>query len=644
MKNPKYNISILFVEDQKETRIGISEMLKRRFSTVFVAENGKDALEIYKKHKPDLVLSDVQMPFMDGLQLAEKIKEINPNAKVIMMTAFTDSTFLLKAIELQVEDYLVKPIRKHKLLSIIKKHVENIQLEKELIAKDIALIKSEEKYRLLTESLNDVLLQISVEGEILYISPAIKKFSGYSDTEEIGNFIRKYFVDIDEFNQAIHIISDSKTAKNGGIFEFQFRAANNNIFPVEVSYIPLFDGGKVIALQLVMRNTTERKEAEKSRIQYTKDLQERNEDLDAFSQTVAHDLNNPIASIIGFTELLLEDYNHLSEKEIKKLLRIVVDSGEKMKQIISSLLLFASLRKADVITQELSMCEILANSISRFKSIIDKNNVKFLFPKKFPKTVGNSQWVEEVLVNYISNAIKYGGIPPVIEIRAEIEDNNMVRFFVRDNGNGISKEDQKLLFKQFERLNQVGISGHGLGLSIVRRIVEKLGGEVGVNSEIGKGSEFYFSLPLSINSENIDSKEPVFEHLEVPKVEHNIKRKLNIIIAEDEEVSNNLLSIIVKDISSKIISVKTGADAVESCRYNPDVDLILMDINMPIMNGYDATREIRTFNKSVKIIAQTAYDSNADREKAIDVGCDNFIAKPIAKVPLLEMIENLFVK
>jgi len=644
MKKSKHNISILFVEDQKETRVGISEILKRRFSDVFVAENGEDALELYKKHKPDLVLSDVQMPLMDGLQLAEKIKEINPKAKVIMMTAFTDSTFLLKAIELQVDDYLVKPIRKHKLLSVIRKHVENIQLEKELIKKDNDLIKSEEKYRILTESLNDVVLQISVDCEILYVSPAIKKFSGYSETDELGNHIRKYFINFDEFNRAIHLISDLKTAKNGGIFEFQFRAANNITFPVEVSYIPLFDGGKVIAIQLVMRNITERKEAEKIRMQYTKDLQERNEDLDAFSQTVAHDLNNPIASIIGFAELLIEDYNRLSDKEIIKLLKIVVDSSEKMKQIISSLLLFASLRKADIVTEELSMSEILTNSISRFKSIIAKNNVEIHFPKKFPITIGNPQWVEEVLVNYISNAIKYGGIPPIIEIRAEIEDNNMVRFCVRDNGHGISKEDQKLLFKQFERLDQVGISGHGLGLSIVRRIVEKLGGEVGVKSEIGKGSEFYFSLPLSLNPKKTESHKPIIKHQEAPKKSLIKNRKLNIIIAEDEEVSSRLLSIIVKDISSKITRVKTGYDAVEGCRNNADVDLILMDINMPIMNGYDATQEIRTFNKSVKIIAQTAYDSTADREKAIEVGCDNFIAKPISKVALLEMIENLFIK
>ena len=254
---------------------------------------------------------------------------------------------------------------------------------------------------------------------------------------------------------------------------------------------------------------SERKKAEEALKHHAQQLQERNEELDAFSHTVAHDLKNPLGTIMGFADLLFEDYYQLSKDETLKYLGIIINDSKKTQQIINNLLLFASVRKAEIKTEELNMGDIVAGSINRLTPMIEKSNTEIKLPETWPTALGYAPWVEEVWINYLSNAIKYGGTPPIIEIgantdKAENAPEGMVRFWIRDNGPGISAENQKLLFKQFERLNQVKTEGHGLGLSIVRRIIEKLGGQVGLerntdNNRNAKGSVFYFTLPVEKN-------------------------------------------------------------------------------------------------------------------------------------------------
>ena len=392
---------------------------------------------------------------------------------------------------------------------------------------------------------------------------------------------------------------------------------------------------------------TKRKKAEKTLKQHAQQLQERNEELDAFSHTVAHDLKNPLGAIMGFSEILFDDYSELSKDETLKYISIILKSSNKMQQIINSLLLLASVRTEEIKVEELDMHHIVSESLSRLAQMIEKSVAEIKPPDIWPIAVGYAPWIEEVWTNYLSNAIKYGGTPPHIEIgtdagKSENVPEGMARFWIRDNGPGISAENQKLLFKKFERLEQAKTEGHGLGLSIVRRIIEKLGGEVGVESNLDssdnfrEGSLFYFTLPYTNKTK--ENTTIISKIIEVKKDKKLSKRK--ILIAEDEESANKHLSLVIKKISNKILHAKTGKEALELCRDNPDIDLVLMDIKMPEMDGYEATRKIREFNKDVIIIAQTAYALAGDREKAIEAGCNNYISKPIKKDKLLKMIEK----
>jgi len=223
------------------------------------------------------------------------------------------------------------------------------------------------------------------------------------------------------------------------------------------------------------------------------------EELDAFSHTVAHDLKNPLAVIVSYSQYLQKFCTTMSVEDLQDQANTILRNGRRMSNIINELLLLSSVRKEEVETEALDMSSIVAEVMDRLAYLLDEYKAELVFPPEgdWPVVRGYGPWVEAIWTNYISNAIKYGGRPPRIELGAKTDSGEMVEFWVKDNGPGLSEEKQKQLFAPFTRLNQVSVEGHGLGLSIVQRIVEKLSGKVGVKSEgvPGKGSTFSFYLP-----------------------------------------------------------------------------------------------------------------------------------------------------
>lgn len=219
-------------------------------------------------------------------------------------------------------------------------------------------------------------------------------------------------------------------------------------------------------------------------------------DLESFAHTVAHDLKAPLGPVLLASEML-ENYSHeLTLKEIKACSRTVAGGSRKMKVIIEELLL-ASVHRQDVTPEAMDMEAVVDQALRRLQPLIKKEKGKIRVPARWPAALGYGPWIEEVWVNYLSNAIKYGGKPPHVVLGATPLDNGAVCFWIRDNGAGILPQQQQNLFIPFTRLDQAKIQGHGLGLSIVHRIVEKLGGEVGVDSTPGEGSTFMFNLPAA---------------------------------------------------------------------------------------------------------------------------------------------------
>lgn len=220
-------------------------------------------------------------------------------------------------------------------------------------------------------------------------------------------------------------------------------------------------------------------------------------ELDAYAHTVAHDLKNPLTSLVGYSKLLQSHHDRMSEEDLERNLRVIGQNGRRMVNIIDELLLLSSVRKLDEIERAVvDMSEVVDEVQARLGDMIAQYEADVITPDAWPSSLGYAPWIEEIWVNYLSNALKYGGEPPRVELGAS-ESDGVVRFWMRDNGDGLTPDAQARLFVPFERLSQARAEGHGLGLSIVHRIAEKLGGEVGVESEPGAGSTFSFTLPAA---------------------------------------------------------------------------------------------------------------------------------------------------
>lgn len=220
-------------------------------------------------------------------------------------------------------------------------------------------------------------------------------------------------------------------------------------------------------------------------------------DLQSYAHSVAHDLRSPVAGALGFAHLLHDADFPLEEDERQEYVRLVVESLEKANSIIGELLLLAEVRRTEMVLEVLDMKLIVAQSLHRIAGLIGETGAILSYPETWPAAIGYPAWIEEVWVNYITNAIKYGGQPPVIELGANRGESGEVRFWVQDNGGGLTVDQQALLFVPLTRLDMTRATGYGLGLSIVQRIVHKLNGRVGIESRgvPGEGSRFYFTLP-----------------------------------------------------------------------------------------------------------------------------------------------------
>ncbi len=220
-------------------------------------------------------------------------------------------------------------------------------------------------------------------------------------------------------------------------------------------------------------------------------------ELDAFAHTVAHDLKSPLWLITSFAEILLTEFAGEMSAEMQELVQNIEESGHKGIRIIEALLLLASVQRQEVPLTPVDMVAVVNRAIERLQQHFPQTRPQILLPDEWPQVVGYEPWLEEVWVNYLSNAFKYSGDSPQISCGMTLMSDNRVKFWVQDNGPGISLVDQEKLFTEFNQLEPARQKGYGLGLSIVHRIVSRLGGEVGIESQLGQGSQFYFILPVN---------------------------------------------------------------------------------------------------------------------------------------------------
>jgi PAS domain S-box-containing protein len=365
---------------------------------------------------------------------------------------------------------------------------------------EIRIQKSEERHRAVTQLANDAIVLMDTQWKVVSWNKRAQKIFGYAEKEILGQPVTRLMPDRykkmhQEGVERLYSGGEPRVIDQDKTLEFAGLKKDGSQLPLEFSLASWEAGGETF-FSAIIRDITDRKQAEAAQHRYAMELETQNAELDAFAHTVAHDLKKPLTELIGFCSLLKIHFTETLTEDRKGYLKKIERSAFKMGSIIDELLLLASVRDMrEIETSALKMGAIVAETQIRLENMIKEYHADILLPESWPVAKGYQPWIEEVWMNYFSNAIKYGGQPPRIQVGA-IEKEGQIRFWIQDNGNGLSPEEQKRLFTSFERLHQVSVEGHGLGLSIVRRIIEKLGGQVGVESKKGRGSVFYFTLPV----------------------------------------------------------------------------------------------------------------------------------------------------
>lgn len=446
------------------------------------------------------------------------------------------------------------------------------------------------------------------------------------------------------------MINDEKTWKSKKITH------NVEIIPTkegvkkvfDVFKIPIFHAnGERKGLGVIGRDITELQDTQ-NKLLIAKERAEESDRLkSAFLANMSHEIRTPMNGIIGFADLLKSP--DLTGDELKKYTGIIEKSGKRMLNIINDLI---DISRIEAGQMEIKISSCLINRqvqylYTFFKPEAEKKGLQIdvnesLFEIDLVVETDREK-IYAILTNLIKNSIKYtnSGVINIGYYIKEYNGNSYFEFYVKDTGIGIPKERIKAIFERFiqaEIEDQNAYEGAGLGLTITKAYVEMLGGNIWVKSTEGVGSEFIFTIPIKTKEKKLENS-----YDNKPKIEANdrgIRKNLKVLIVEDEEFSDMYLRIILKDITDKIIRAKTGIEAIELYKSNPDIDLILMDIRMPVMNGLEATKEIRKLNNKVIVIAQTAHALQGDREKAIKAGCNEYIAKPVDRKELTEIIRS----
>lgn len=361
----------------------------------------------------------------------------------------------------------------------------------------------------------------------------------------------------------------------------------------------------------------------------------------SFLMNLSHEIRTPMNAILGFTDILRSP--NISEQEKSECLDVIKESGNNLLEIIDDLVemskIDSNLIKPNKETVNLQ--ELTSSLVKILKVLNKKQEVEFKFkkPKKSLNVNITTDGVKlkEILSNLILNAFKFTNEGFVI-LDCEIdEQNNKVYFSVQDSGIGIPEEFKEKIFKRFSKISTKGISaneGLGLGLAISKAYIEMLGGTIDFQSKVGVGSTFKFSIPFQLADE-VTSEEKGFNS----KIPKSLGNEVVILVAEDDNINYLLIEKIIKGIDCNVIRALDGLEAVDFCKNNKEIDLVLMDIRMPNLDGYEAFKQIRTFNKNIPIIAQTSYSFQEELDKIKELGFNGFISKPIDKNILYDLIK-----
>ena len=662
----KYNL--LYVDDE-ESNLRVFNSLYRREFSVFVATSAREGLKLLDKEKIDLIISDQRMPEITGIEFLREAKIKKPELLSIILTGFSDFDVLKDAInEIGVYSYITKPFDKDELRTVMLNALEVYQLKKDKKISDLELVDSEIQKRSIIDSALDGIIIIDIEGKVLDWNAHAEEIFGWTKEEALGKELVKLIIPEEyKTSHSKGLMHYKKTGEHkilGQRLELEGVRKNGDVFPVELTVTPIELGDRTI-FSGFLRDISDRKKKEQEIISLnenlekkvlarTKELQQNQVELEiakrkadaaneaktTFLANMSHEIRSPLNAIVGFSEILINKTRKIEVPGIfKEYLKNIVDGGRNLSTVINDIL---DLSKIEAGKMELSVEDVDIDQLIRSMYHINKahameRGIKFSydFDARIPKVIRSDRTkVIQILMNFLSNALKFTDPGKEVIVMAKIGENEKTfELIVEDHGIGIEEEALKRIFEPFEQVDAKTTrkyGGTGLGLTITKKIIELLDGDLKVTSEVGKGSIFTAVLPLEAS----ESPESITKEITFDNYQFTADNK--ILVVEDNPMNRKMLKALFEELDLKIELAINGLEAIQmTTAMKPD--LVLMDIHMPVMDGIEAVIEIRRNKMLVDtpIVALSADAFKKSKETALKAGFNDFLSKPIEMSKLL---------
>jgi len=513
---------------------------------------------------------------------------------------------------------------------------------------EVLLKESEQNYQNIFNNATDAIYIQDKKGVFLDVNQGVVNMYGYPKDYFIGK--TPEFLSAPGRNDLAQVSKFIEEAFNGNPQQFDFWGIrkNNEVFPKIVRSQRSVYSGKNVVITFAL-DISKRKKTEKELIIAKEKAEESDKLKTEFINNMSHEIRTPMNGILGFSKIL--EKPNLTDAKKSHYINIIQNSGNQLMHIIDDILEISELETKQVrlIEEDVCLNDLLLEQFLIFdikaKEIKIPLYLKKGLPNKESIILTDKTKLNKILSNLLENALKFtreGFIEFGYNCKAMGHAPLSLQIYVKDTGIGIKPESQEIIFERFsqeEKELSKKVGGLGLGLSIAKENAELLGGNLTLKSEKGKGTTFFITIPYK----------PVLENTETSNYNINLGKhdKYTILIVEDEEVNYLYLEILLEELEHnfKVLYAKHGQEAIEICKENTNIDLVLMDLKMPIMNGFDATKLIKKFRPCLPIVAQTAYSTKEEKRQAFSAGCDDFISKPISEKTLNRILnKNLITK
>lgn len=633
----KTDLHILMLEDDTldvELNIQQLHLLEEYNCIVNIAVDENSFINSLENWAPDVILSDYNLPQYNGLLALNEIKKRNISIPFIFVTGAMNEETAADTIKAGAWDYVVKD-RLFRLPLAVR---GALKLKEE---KKIA-VEAEEKIRRLLTAIEQSSAQIIVltdTGLIEYVNKKFTEITGFTFQDVIG---KPASILIPEDDNKLNIDEISEKLKKGEVFrqDILSRKKDGSSIWELVSITPIKShDNRISSYVIVKEDITQQKNLENELIKAVKKAEQSDSLKDVFLQNLSHEIRTPLNAIVGFSYLICNDVKCNASEKSKEFATIIQKSSNQLLSIVNDVLTVASIETGQ---EKISFSPVNINSVidhlvDIFTPVADQKKLNFIISKYNDDgivTLTDETKLTQILTNLLNNAFKFTE-KGYIELKYYVSGKSL-EFLVKDTGIGISKESQKIIFERFRQASesvQTNYGGTGLGLSISKAFSQMIDGNIRVESCLGNGSEFYLTIPLESDEKEL--------YTEKNSSNTTIKKKVfTILIAEDEADNFELIKAFLDHENINLLHAINGYEALKMCKENPRIDMILMDIKMPVMNGIVSFNEIKKIRKNIKIVAQTAYALETEKKEILETGFDNYISKPIKKAELIKIIEQ----